>query len=170
MTVLKSLVVYWLMDGGSDNFTVPPLTDFLEPKVGKPLEPYPAYINLSDGHTPHLAKSVGGVTYISIPPAISKPLEAGVGQKLQAKGIKVVLSIFSSKCPRSSWARGRLPSSIKQKTAFQSAAAGEGVRGASSSIISPIIYGLANQKAKGVANTLFCSCCEVSSAGNSSIK
>jgi hypothetical protein len=80
------------MDGGSDNFTVPPLTDFLHPKIGPPLQPYPAYVNLSEAH---LDREPNGNVVIRVPPAIFDPLGAGVGRKLQAQGIKVVLSIFS---------------------------------------------------------------------------
>jgi hypothetical protein len=104
--VLKSLVVYWLMDGGEDNFLVPPLEDILNPKlVEPPLERYPYYVNLMGGN---LERDQDGNVSIWVPAAIWEPLgstiwEAGmpspglptVVKKLQAKGIKVVLSILS---------------------------------------------------------------------------
>ena len=83
MTVLKSLVVYWLKDGGKDNFLVPPLEDILNPKLQPPLQPYPAYVNL-------MAASLqreNGVVGINMPATISKPLEDGVGSILCARAV-----------------------------------------------------------------------------------
>jgi hypothetical protein len=97
---LSSLVVYWRMDGGLDKFKVPPLEDILK------YPPYPAYVNLLAGNL-----EIGPDDNVSIwvPPEIYEPIGSGrwegdpspfpylasVVKKLQAKGIKVVLSIFS---------------------------------------------------------------------------
>jgi Glycosyl hydrolases family 18 len=100
MTVLPSLVLYWLKDGGADNFKVPPLEDILN------LQPYPAYVNLMAGN---LERELDGNVSIWVPPEIYEPLGSGrwegepspfpglasIVKKLQAKGIKVVLSILS---------------------------------------------------------------------------
>jgi hypothetical protein len=86
MTVLPSLVLYWLKDGGEDNYKVPPLEDILN------YSPYPAYVSLFAGH---LERSPDGNVGIYVPPEIVTPLNDGVGKELQNEGIKVVLSIFS---------------------------------------------------------------------------
>jgi hypothetical protein len=91
MTVLKSLVVYWLKDGGEDNFLVPPLEDILNPKNQPPPQWYPAYVNL---FAASLQRDQNDVVGINMPATISKPLDDGVGKELQDKGIKVVLSIL----------------------------------------------------------------------------
>jgi hypothetical protein len=85
MTVLPSLVLYWLKDGGEDNYKVPPLEDILKHP------PYPAYVNLFAGH---LERFPDGNVGIYVPPEIVMPLKDGVGKKLQNEGIKVVC-IFS---------------------------------------------------------------------------
>ncbi|MBV8109499.1 MAG: hypothetical protein JO012_07010 [Hyphomicrobiales bacterium] len=86
--VLNSLVVYWLKDGGGDKFRVPPLEDILN------LQPYPAYVNLMAGN---LDIGADDNVTIWVPPEIYEPLGRGVLKKLQAKGIKVVLSVLSHK-------------------------------------------------------------------------
>jgi Glycosyl hydrolases family 18 len=99
MTVLKSLVVYWLKDGGEDKFLVPPLEDILKPvELKPPLQPrYPAYVNLMAARLGRSPGGGDGSAVIHVPSEISHPLFAKVGKDLQAKGIKVVLSILSHK-------------------------------------------------------------------------
>ena len=69
MTVLKSLVVYWLKDGGKDNFLVPPLEDILNPKLQPPPQWYPAYVNLFAASL----QRENGVVGINMPDTISTP-------------------------------------------------------------------------------------------------
>jgi hypothetical protein len=86
-SVLPSLVLYWLKDGGSDKFTVPPLKDILN------YPPYPAYVNL---FAANLIKHPNGIIGIDVAPTIIEPLKAGVGRLLQAQGCKVVLSVLNA--------------------------------------------------------------------------
>jgi hypothetical protein len=86
-TVLSTLVLYWLKDGGSDNFRVPPLEDVLK------YPPYPGYLNL---FAANLIRYQDGSVGIDVPPTIAGPLNAGVGKKLHDCGVKVVLSIFNA--------------------------------------------------------------------------
>jgi Glycosyl hydrolases family 18 len=85
--VLSSLVLYWLKDGGVDEFTVPPLEDILA------YPPYPAYVNL---FAANLMKNQDGKVDIDVPATIAGPLKAGVGRRLKDHGIKVVLSILNA--------------------------------------------------------------------------
>ena len=86
-SVLSSLVLYWLKDGGADKFAVPPLKDIL----GFP--PFPGYVNL---FAANLMKNQDGSVGIDMPATIAGPLQAGVGKALQAQGTKVVLSILNA--------------------------------------------------------------------------
>jgi hypothetical protein len=86
-SVLSTLVLYWLKDGGSDNFRVPPLEDVLK------YPPYPGYLNLFAGN---LIRYQDGRVGIDVPPTIAAPLKAGVGEALQKHRVKVVLSIFNA--------------------------------------------------------------------------
>jgi Glycosyl hydrolases family 18 len=92
MTVLKSLVLYWYKDGGTDNFKVPSLEDILE------YRPYPAYVNL---FAARLIRDRNRHVGIDMPDTISRPLYAGVVRRLQDAGIKVVLSILNAEDKKS---------------------------------------------------------------------
>src|SRR5215831_17542770 len=86
-SVLSTLVLYWLKDGGSDHFRVPPLEDVLK------YPPYPGYLNLFAGN---LIRYQDGRVGIDVPPTIAGPLKAGVGEALQKHRVKVVLSILNA--------------------------------------------------------------------------
>jgi hypothetical protein len=82
-----SLVLYWLKDGGSGKFPVPPLGDVLD------YPPLPAYVNL---FAANLITESDGSIGIDVSADIAAPLLAGQGKPLQAQGIKLVLSIFNA--------------------------------------------------------------------------
>lgn len=89
-----SLVLYWLMNGGSGNFPTVDLCDILN------YEPLPAYVNLM---ATELNLDPVGRVHIDVPHDIKAPFEAGKIKALRDRGIKVALTIINNRDKKIGW-------------------------------------------------------------------